>query len=103
MDAMRLEHCAKYGHDRPFTTTNYHITTTPEKEWAIVVGNPGAQPSDLSHGRRIRPLEELMQEDLVEEAELIEEEVVAVVLYTGPLVRVCKKTPRSRATAKVFF
>jgi hypothetical protein len=104
MDAMLLEHCAKYGHNRSLTTGNYHITTTPEKEWAIVVDN--APPSDdhTGHGRTIRPLQELMQEPLVAEANLIKEEVVAVVLYTGPLVRAHEKRdgPCSRISATCF-
>ena len=85
MQAMELEHCGKFGHDYQFITGNYHIETTPEKEWAIVVKN--ASTLDTGHGRRIRPLEELMKEEsLVEEAKLSRAEVVAVVLYTGPMV-----------------
>ena len=84
MEAMELEHCAKYGHDIKFTAPNYLITTTPEEEWAIVVHNAPTQ--NLGHGRRIKPIKELMKEDLVAKTNMIEAEVVAVVHYTGPLV-----------------
>jgi hypothetical protein len=84
MAAMRLEHCAKFGHDLNFTTPNYSITTTPEKEWAVVVLNEDTD--DMGHGRRVRPLADVMREDAVREAGLCEAEVVAVILYTGPMV-----------------
>lgn len=84
MQAMKLEHCSKFGYDLAFTTQNYFITTTPAKEWAIVVMNEPTQ--DLGHGRRIRPLADAMTEKVVCEAGLCREEVAAVVLYTGPMV-----------------
>ena len=34
---MQIEHCSAYGHDKEFTTPNYNVTTTPEKEWGITV------------------------------------------------------------------
>jgi hypothetical protein len=82
---MKLEHCSKYGHDLEFTTQNYFITTTPKKEWAIVVLNEPTQ--DMGHGRRLRPLADVMQEKVVCEAGLCQEEAIAVILYTGPMVR----------------
>ena len=84
MAAMELEHCSKYGHNVEFTTPNYHITTTPQKEWAVVVYNAPTQ--DMGHERRIVPLDEMMQEPLVYEAKLSRAEVAAVVLFTGPMV-----------------
>ena len=35
---MEEEHCEMYGHNVPFTTKNYGITTTPEKEYKIITG-----------------------------------------------------------------
>jgi hypothetical protein len=81
---MWLEHCAKYGHGLEFTMPNYCITTTPEKEWAVVVLNK--QTNNMGHGRRLRPLADVMKEEIVREAGLCEEEAVAVILYTGPMV-----------------
>ena len=114
MHAMQLEHCTSYGHDDPFTTPNYQITTTPEKEWGIVVQGDDPPPEDTLHGRTIldlalarhwvAPDELLLNEtddptgastaeervraarDLVKLAHLRRAEVVAVILYTGPMV-----------------
>ena len=82
MEGMQLEHCAMYGHNVPFVSPNYGITTTPATEWAIVVLN--APTPHMGHGRRLRPLAEAMEERPVDEAKLNEAEVVAVILYTGP-------------------
>jgi len=111
MQAMRLEHCVSYGHDISFTTPNYHITATPEKEWGIVVlGEPPAQ-QDMGHGRTILDLAldkhwaapdgQVLSENhdptgaaeericearkLVTDARLQRAEVAAVILYTGPM------------------
>jgi hypothetical protein len=81
---MQMEHCSAFGHDKEFTTPNYNITTTPEKEWGITVN--GETTQNMGHDRRIRPLDELMQEKVVHDAKLIHPEVAAVTLYTGPLV-----------------
>ena len=111
---MRLEHCVSYGHDIPFTTSNYHITTTPEKEWGIIVEGECPAQEDMGHGRTIldlalarhwaapddlvlsemddsasAALEERMRaaRALVTDAGLQRSEVAAVILYTGPMVR----------------
>jgi hypothetical protein len=122
MQAMYLEHCVSYGHNIHFTTPNYQITTTPEREWRIVVqGDPPAQ-ADMRHGRTILDLalarhwvapdeselnepndptdahsdaaaEERMRSAraLVKIAGLQRQEVAAVILYTGPMVRAPRK------------
>jgi hypothetical protein len=53
---MRLEHCESCGHDIPFTTPNYQITTTPKKEWGIVVEGEHPAQEDMRHGRTIPDL-----------------------------------------------
>ena len=87
---MELEHCAKAGCDDPFTTDNYRITSSPRREWTLVTqGNYGSfevDPNAYQHGRVIRNIDELMNSDLVAQAELTRSEVIAVVLYTGPMV-----------------
>jgi hypothetical protein len=82
--AMEIEHCFKFGCDFTFETGNYGITTTPAKEWAVVVLN--VQAESMGNGRRIRTLEDCMQLQLVKDAQLIRSEVIAVILYTGPMV-----------------
>jgi hypothetical protein len=86
---MRAEHCTKAGSSFTFTTGNYNITTTPLHEWTYVVGdkqgNRVACP-DMGGGRRLPALDQLMQLPLVSKANLTRAEVVAVVMYTGPMV-----------------
>ena len=91
------------GHDRPFTTSNYHITTTPATEWRLVEARRGKPEADAGlqalcaqlgvglgkdhHGRRIPDVDELVGLKSSREAQLIVAEVMALVLYTGPMVR----------------
>jgi hypothetical protein len=82
--AMEIEHCVKFGCNCTFETGNYGITTAPAKEWAVVVLN--VQAENMDYGRRIRSLEDCMQLQLVKDAQLIRSEVIAVILYTGPMV-----------------
>jgi hypothetical protein len=112
---MQLEHCVSCGHDISFTTTNYQITTTPAKEWGIVVLGDRPAQEDMRHDRTIldlalphhwvAPEETVLSETddptgaaaeermrsakvLVKDAGLQRSEVAAVILYTGPMVRV---------------
>ena len=89
---MEGEHCLKAGCNVPFTTTNYHITTTPLQEWGYTID--GKPCPDMQHGRRMPVIKELRKLPLVEAATLSYEEVGAVVLYTGPMV--CHPTVHSR-------
>jgi hypothetical protein len=85
---MRAEHCSLRGHSYEFTTSNYKITTTPRKEWLYIVGNEQGQAlkcPDMEHKRRIVPIHELLKKDLAEKSRLTRAEMIAVVLYTGPL------------------
>lgn len=116
MQAMSLEHCVSYGHDIPFTTPNYQITATPEKEWRIVVEGEQPAQEDMGHGRTILGLalachwvapddlvlcevdgqaEERMiaARKLAMHAGLQRVEVIAVILYTGPMVRARHLSP----------
>jgi hypothetical protein len=126
MQAMNLEHCSGYGHKTPFTTPNYQITTTPEKEWGIVVLGELPAPEDMRHGRTILDLalarhweapdnlvlseiqdptgaepEDRMDaaRALVTAAGLQRAEVAAVILYTGPMVRTQRPVATTRAPA----
>ncbi len=87
---MQMEHCTgKFCH-HVFVTDNYKISTCPFDEWHItVVGDLSKASSDAAkaHGRRFVSIEELMEVEVAVEARLIRPEVIAVVLYTGPMVR----------------
>jgi WD40 repeat protein len=85
-NAMRQEHCERAGCDVQFTTGNYKITTTPRQEWQYIVENVPCP--DMGHKRRLVPIGELLQLDSSKTAKLCEEEVIAIVLYTGPMFQI---------------
>jgi len=82
-NAMRQEHCEKFGCDVPFTTGNYKITTCPKREWSYVVEKVPCP--DMGHNRRIPLISELQRLKVSQDAKLREEEIIAIVLYTGPM------------------
>jgi len=85
---MRAEHCSRDGSSHEFTTPNYNITTQPRSEWLYIVGDEKGQRlncGDMSHGRRIIAIDELMKNDLAVRSGLTRVEMIAVVLYTGPM------------------
>lgn len=87
-DAMRQEHCDRAGCNTTFTTGNYKITTTPKQEWLYIAGDEAGNHiscPDMGHGRRIVPISELMNLQLAIHAKLTEVEMMAIVLYTGPM------------------
>ncbi len=84
---MRTEHCTGLGSTLEFTTRNYGITTCPSKEWNIVHGTMECPPEDMVRNRRIPSVDELLESSKSKEAKLNRAEVVAIVLYSGPMVR----------------
>jgi hypothetical protein len=88
-NAMRQEHCERAGCDAEFTTGNYKITTTPKSEWQYVVD--GLMCPDMQHNRRLISSSELLQRKVSRDANLCEEEVIAVVPdlqhHTSPISR----------------
>ena len=88
---MEAEHCVKAGYDFGFTPTNYLVSTTPIKEWKIVMKLETCSKTDLKDKagklvRRIPSIDDLMAMSMTREAALIQEEITAVILYTGPMV-----------------
>jgi hypothetical protein len=105
---MMREHCERAGCDTEFTTGNYKITTTPKKEWLYVAGDDNGQrvpcPAEfMNHGRMIRALDELKQLDLAVRAKLNDEEILALVLYTGPMFSVYSAILRRYPEEKFKF
>ena len=85
---MKAEHCSKTCSNDEFETLNYAIKSTPYREWCLVVDKEQVLPEpDMRHGRRIPDIDELMALDVTKRAKLSRFEVIAVVLYTGPMVR----------------
>ena len=86
MERMKAEHCTLLGCDAEFETSNYSIATTSKKEWEYVVEGVACPPAQCGHGRRILSLSELGSLPETTAAGLRECEVVALTLYTGPMV-----------------
>ncbi len=83
--AMEMEHCRKADSRIQFTTPNYNITTTPEKEFELVKDAEKAKA--VSQGaRRVLFYEDLLKIEVVKRAGLTVPEIIALQLYTGPMV-----------------
>ncbi len=76
----------KPGCDFEFETSNYHIKTTASREWNVVVQNEPLSPSESGHDRRVPAQGELELLPMSTKANLSLAEIIALVLYTGPLV-----------------
>ena len=89
MDGMRNEHCLKTGCEKSFKPRNYPLsTTTPKAEWRFVVEGQSVPQLQMSSGRRRISIDELMQLPLTKSANLRVEEVIGIVLYTGPMYEI---------------
>jgi hypothetical protein len=82
---MEAEHCSMAGCDMSFTTRNYGIITTVRAEWGVVVPGEAPPAEHILHGRVIASVEEKLQSSEARKAGLRREEVIAVMLYTGPM------------------
>ncbi len=87
---MEAEHCSMAGCDMPFITRNYGIKTTARAEWNVVV--LGKKPEHMLNGRVMVSVEqkllwinEQFEKKGLKKFKLRREEVIAVVLYTGPM------------------
>ena len=86
--AMEAEHCTLDGAGQEFKTLNStEITSSPRREWRIAMQEETCPKEEMRFNRRIPVISELCALPLAKEAKLIEAEVIAVVLYTGPMVR----------------
>jgi ankyrin repeat protein len=94
---MRAEHMTRGGHDFTFITGNYKVKTHARQEWLYVAGDENGKrmdppASDMTHDlgnghiirRIIQPIEELLTKKLAKDANLTREEMIAIVMYTGP-------------------
>ncbi len=88
-NAMEMEHCTDKGSLEYQVTSNYKIRTCPYDEWQITVNNDLSKATSVeakAHNRRFIQIDVLEKVDLSVRAGLTRPEVIAVVLYTGPLV-----------------
>ncbi len=82
---MDAEHCIMAGCNMEFSTRNYGITTTAKTEWGVVVKGEAPPPEHMQHGRVIVSVEEKLRSAEARKAGLRREEIIAVILYTGPM------------------
>jgi hypothetical protein len=85
MEGMRGDHCDHDDSDEPFFTINYGLRTTARNEWNIVVTVDKTKEID---GRVIPDYRVLLKSETANCAEpkLEDCEIVATILYTGPMV-----------------
>jgi hypothetical protein len=85
--SMEAEHCTLPGCEQIFQTSNYtEIKTCPKKEWEIIMMGAPCPEHDMRFNRRIPVITELCELPLAKKALLQKAEVIAVVMYTGPMV-----------------
>jgi hypothetical protein len=88
LKSMELEHASKIT----FSTPNYGIETTPAEEWRVVLEcDTRAEKEYNRHMRRIPDWKQIMRKEQMQvrpgkEAPLTDVEVIAIILYTGPMV-----------------
>ncbi len=95
---MELEHCSKPVCSWRFTTSNYSVDTTPQAEWELVLrAETSLEVSSAfaKDGRRIPNFANLLDLELSKKAGLTKPEVIAVILYTGPMVSCSSKNAGS--------
>jgi hypothetical protein len=97
--AMAAEHTMSQDSEEAFVAPNTGLSTTPFKEWLFVVGTGGCvseageivegerrENEVLAEGRNAKSLEHLKGLIEARESELTMVELVALRLYTGPMV-----------------
>ena len=85
LKAMEAEHCTNACCDRQFTTV-HKKTTTPKVEWTIIVAKENTINAHIQSKRQIPDINALEQLELSKQANIRRFEIIAVVLYTGPMV-----------------
>jgi hypothetical protein len=84
---MEAEHCTLVGFDLSFRTSNYtEIESNPRKEWEIVMKRVPCPPEHMRFNWRIPDLEKLLMLPTAKKAGLTRAEIIAIVMYTGPMV-----------------
>ena len=82
MEGMEAEHCKRPDSEDEFQPGNYDTTTTPAQEWLVVTDEGEAKRVSVGK-RRVQTPKELRENPLVQKAKLRDEELLALLLYTG--------------------
>jgi hypothetical protein len=104
--AMELEHCDDKGSSEYHVTSNYKIKTCPHDEWQITVMHnlsKAASKEAKAHNRRFIRIDLLVKVEVSVRAGLSRNEVIAVVLYTGPMVSRPARTLRFMHMCSMTF
>lgn len=80
-NAMRKEHAST----AIFKSTNFEILTSPQNEWNYLVENTHPPQDQMNHGRIIKDISSLLLLQTSIDANLKRPEIIALVLYTGPM------------------
>jgi hypothetical protein len=81
---MEKEHKSK----TKFLAPNYKIETCPSDEWRIVINaDKSYEKKYEGHQRKIHDYKELLNLQRSRDAKLTDVEIIAIILYTGPMVR----------------
>lgn len=86
IQGMRREHCEMGDSEAEFEPGNYEIVTTPKAEWLVATDPEEGKRVSVEH-RKVQAVCELLCHAEAKEAGLIEAEVTALLLYTGPMFR----------------
>ena len=80
---MEKEHRSK----TKFLAPNYKIETCPSDEWRIVItGDKSYEKKYEGHQRKIHKFKDLLKLQRSIDAKLTDNEIIAIILYTGPMV-----------------
>jgi hypothetical protein len=84
MPAMEAEHCSYFGSHEEFEAevSNVKVKTCPCKEWELVL----KPRRELRSGRKQVDIQQLLSHGVSRRAGLKVFEIIAIVLYTGPMV-----------------
>ena len=85
-EAMKREHCNAPDSQQKFKTSNYDLITCSSEEWRIVENCDKMMEKKSAHNRVIPDYKDLMKSDIAQRAKMKECEIIAVILYTGPMV-----------------
>ena len=83
LETMEKEHKSK----AKFTAPNYKIETCPSDEWRIVINvDKIFEKKYEGHQRIITDYKEILKSEKAMKARLTDVEIIAIILYTGPMV-----------------
>ena len=88
--AMEREHCS----EKPIP--EYTPRATPRNEWEYATLKKSPPPNEMKSGRILPDIDQLMQLQSARNASLTRHEVLAIVLYTGPLYQEYNNELRKR-------